>query len=159
MIEITGLNEMRERLRLLAQNLRRDYIVKAVKAAAQVIADAMQEQAPERAEGPSGDALPPGAMREDIKVRERVDKDGFATARIGPGKDTAHVARWVEYGHRQVAGGVNRVLASGKTRGAGHEIGQVPPHPFLRPAFERSEAKAIERFKEVLRDEIAGGLK
>lgn len=145
-IEITGLEEMRARLNELEMRVREEYIAKAVKAGATVIADAMLEGAPELDEKNSGsDALEPGSLRDDIKVRERMDKDGFAVAIIGPGKKTAHVARFVEYGHR---------LVKGKK-----EIGQVPAHSFLRPAFERSEADAIEKFKEVLREEISGGLK
>lgn len=137
---------MRERLKALEVRVREEYIVKAVKAGAREIAVAMVEDAPVLDEKtPGSDALEPGELRDDIKARERLDKDGFAVATIGPGRKTAHVARFVEYGHR---------LVKGKK-----EIGQVPAHPFLRPAFERSEAGAIEKFKDTLREEIAGGLK
>lgn len=148
MIEITGLDEMRAKLTDLDEMVRTKFIVTAVKAGAHVIAEAMVEGAPVQAlKAPGSDALEPGELRDDIKTRERLDKDGFAVAHIGPGKKTGHVARWVEYGHRIVKG----------RKGA--ELGQVPAYPFLRPAFERSEAEAIEKFKSKLREEITGALK
>lgn len=147
-IEITGLEEMRARLHELAANVREKYVVTAVKDAGHVIAEAMRESAPVQVEKvPGSDALEPGTLRDDIKVRERLDKDGFAVATIGPGKRTGYVARFVEYGHR---------LVKGKR---GQEIGHVAAQPFLRPAFERSAEDAIEKFKETMREEIAGGLK
>ncbi|MGC1783475.1 MAG: HK97-gp10 family putative phage morphogenesis protein [Acidobacteriaceae bacterium] len=145
MIEITGLDAMRAKLNRLEEQVRREFVVKAVKAGANVIRDAMIEDAPVLAAKSAGsNALEPGALRDDIKTRAHVDKDGVAVAHIGPSRKTGYVARFVEYGHREVKDNI--------------EIGQVPPHSFLRPAFERSEAEAIETFKSTMREEIAGEL-
>lgn len=51
------------------------------------------------------------------------------------------VALWVEYGHRMVTGGrYNR-------RGS-RQVGNVPPHPFMRPAFEAAAEETIAAFIE-----------
>jgi len=148
MIEITGLDEMRARLKMLDEGIRTQYVLNAVKAGAMVIKEAMVESAPvldEKTE--KSNSLEPGELKRDIKARTRMDKDGFAVSHIGPSKRTGYVARFLEFGHR---------LTKGKH---GHQIGEVRPHPFLRAAFEASEAEAIDVFKATLRDEIAGGLK
>jgi len=146
MIEITGLDEMRARLKMLDEGIRTQYVLNAVKAGAMVIKEAMVESAPvldEKTE--KSNSLEPGELKRDIKARTRMDKDGFAVSHIGPSRKTGYVARFLEYGHR---------LLKGK-----NVIGEVRPHPFLRAAFEASEAEAIDVFKSTLRDEIAGGLK
>ncbi len=49
----------------------------------------------------------------------------------------AYYGMWVELGH---------VIRNKK----GKEIGHVPPHPFLRPAFEAKGKESIKAFKEYL---------
>ena len=57
----------------------------------------------------------------------------------------------VEYGHRQVTGGRlarRRSPIFGRSAGPGRQVGTVPPHPFVRPAFATQQpaiAEAIER--------------
>lgn len=57
---------------------------------------------------PSGRALPVGALKADVTLEVRRES-GLLMAVVGPGKLTAHVARWVEYGHRRVRGGYSDV--------------------------------------------------
>lgn len=144
MIEITGLEALQRRLRRLDMTIRTTAVEASVKAGAEVIADAMRVRTPERVESASGTALRPGAMRRDIRVTETMDRDGFAVATIGPGKKTQHVALWVEYGH---------ALTKGPRR-RGHVVGNVAPHPFLRPAFEASQREAIEAFRRTMDEAI-----
>jgi HK97 gp10 family phage protein len=159
MIEVTGLDEVRANLAKLEIGLRTEYVLNAVKAGAAVFKDALVEAAPILDEKTAkSTSLEPGELKRDIKARTKLDEDGFAVAVIGPSRRTAYVARFLEFGHRLVKGGYSRVEAWGN-RGGGHEVGQVPAHEFLRPAFEASEEEAIEAFKTKLRDEIAGGLK
>ena len=139
---------MQATLDQLAADMRDRIALDATKAASQVIADAMRERAPERViTTPHSNAIPRGALKRDIRVKATLDADaGMVVATIGP-SHYAHVARWVEYGHRLVKGGSSKVLGSGKTSGAGAEIGEVPPHPFLRPAFGESLQQAMETFR------------
>lgn len=143
----------------LAGPVAEEAMSEGVKAGAAVIAEAMREAAPvldhRRAKST---ALPPGALKDDIRVSSiRKDKDGYVEAEIGPGRRTQHVALWVEYGHREVRGGESKALGDGKTRGPGREIGRVPEHPFLRPAFEESEGKALEACAAAASDVIGKG--
>lgn len=158
---VTGVTEMQERIRALRAGIREQGVRDGVRAGAAVIRDAMIAAAPVLDEKTANStSLDPGAMKEDIRSRLRAtDKQGFASSIIGPGAKTAHVAFWVEFGHRLVRGGHSKVLASGKTQGPGREVGFVPAHPFLRPAFEGSiddalaafAAKVRQFFMEVLR--------
>jgi Bacteriophage HK97-gp10, putative tail-component len=121
---------------------------RAVRAGGRVVQAAITEAAPERPALPSGTALPPGALKNDIEVHVAREKDGSVSAYIEPGKLTMHVARWVEYGHRQVAGGYSRKTAEAVEggnaifSGPGQHVQDVPAHPFIRPAFEASELAA-----------------
>ena len=156
-IETKGIAEMKARMRSLSQQVSGPIAQKAVRAGGKVIRDAMIERTPVLIEKNAGsNALEPGAVKADIKVRFPAEENKYqATALIGPGRKTSHVARWVEYGHRMVSGGQSKVLPTGKTRGPGnvHEE-DVPEHPFLRPAFEASVAEAQSAEVETLRDEL-----
>lgn len=153
--EMTGLTTGLDRIRLQMKEQGRK---KAVRAGAAVIRKAMVENTPVLAGTNVGsDSLKPGAMKNDIRVA-MIDEEGDPAALIGPGKKTAHVAGWVEYGHRMVSGGQSKVLDSGKTRGPGKasEV-DVPSHPFLRPAFESSEAAALDAVSVTLAEELNKG--
>jgi Bacteriophage HK97-gp10, putative tail-component len=117
----------------------------AMKAGGRVVQTAITEAAPVRTDAWSGTALPPGALKNDIEVHVAKESDGSISAYIAPGKLTRHVARFVEYGHRLVRGGRSRrgagILGQGFS-GSGSVVGQVPAHPFIRPAFEGSEVAA-----------------
>lgn len=61
---------------------------------------------------------------------------------VGFGKQS-NVANWVEFGHRMVT------HKPGKK-----EVGSVPAHPFIRPAFEASAEAAVDAFAESLSETI-----
>jgi HK97 gp10 family phage protein len=151
-LRTTGYREMNGELELLRQAARGDATRKAVRAGATVILEAMVERAPildkKTAEST---ALDPGALKADLDIKmQRVDEAGYLRAWIGPGKLTGRVAHWVEFGHFLVKGGYLS-LKRGKLQGAGRRVGEVPPHPFLRPAYEVSERAALARFAEELK--------
>ena len=146
-IQTTGIAEMQQSLQRLSEEVRQKLVLRAVRDGANVIRDAMRESAHVLAEkNPGSDSLQPGQLRADIRVRARVDEDGLARAIIGP-DFYAYVARWVEYGHRLVKGGRSSADGKGGFRGAGAQIGEVPAYPTLRPAFERSQGEAFDKFK------------
>jgi hypothetical protein len=117
----------------------------AVRAGAQVVQAAITEAAPVRPDLPSGTALPPGALKNDIELHVAKEKDGSISAYIEPGSRTMAAARWCEYGHRLVRGGSSRrgagMLGQGYS-GPGKVVGFVEAKPFIRPAWEASEAAA-----------------
>jgi HK97 gp10 family phage protein len=146
-IQTKGIPEMQQNLQRLSDQVREKLVLRAVRDGANVIRDAMRESAHVlAAKNPGSDSLSPGQLRGDIRVRAKVDDDGIARAIIGPVK-YEYVARWVEFGHRLVKGGYSKADGKGGWRGAGSQIGEVPAYPALRPAFERTQAEAFDKFK------------
>lgn len=144
-IDIQGLAELKATLESLATKDADRCILQALKAGAAIEQAAISEAAPVK--DSTGGLLPDGAIRNDIEVRVHRPSGRPAYVTVAPGKYTAHVARWVEYGHRLVRGGYSKLLKNGKTRGPGKEVGIVEEHPFIRPAYEQSQeavAKAIQ---------------
>lgn len=144
-VRLIGYDELQNFLKTAPAELLDGPLRKAVTAGGKVLQAAIAERAPEldSPESPGSDALPPGALKSDIELHAFVVKEGAsASAVIEPGKFTKHVARWVEYGHRLVRGGYNRVIdkgpSKGKTRGKGSVVGEVEAHPFIRPAVEEN---------------------
>ena len=133
---------------------------KALRAVGALVQAAIVEAAPVRVQTPSGTALAPGALKADIRVRVHIAADANAASdisrvTIGPGKDTAHVAQWVETGHESVHGGYSRDDGNGGRRGPGKVDGKrVDAHPFIRPAADAVEQKAIDTYTTVMTDEI-----
>lgn len=119
---------------------------KALKRVGEIVKTAIVERAPERTEAtPGSNALPPGALKADIRATVHISRDEKAatdTSRvtIGPGKKTAHVARWVENGH------ANPRARKGKKN--------TPAHPFVRPAADASERQALEEYEAIMTAEI-----
>lgn len=146
--DTTELTQALERIRL---RLETEGQRKALHNGGKVIADAMIERAPVLAARTAhSTALVPGALKADIGVRLRTE-GGEHYAYIGPGKLTRHVARWVELGHRSVHGGYSHIAPGGKFRGPGVAGDDVPAHPFIRPAYEASEAAALAEVAATLK--------
>lgn len=155
--QVTGLRELDEKLGELGDKEAKRIINSALKAAGGVFEAAVRARAPVRGGGPSGSALPPGALRNDIGMHIGGTDDGgrpLPAVIVRPGRFTVRVANWVEYGHRQVRGGYSKLLVTGRRRGPGHEIGAVPAHPFIRPAYEAAREEAAQ----VCCDTLAAGV-
>jgi HK97 gp10 family phage protein len=153
-IEITGLSELKATLETLKTSVADRCIRKALRAGAVIEKDAIETLAPIRPDLPSGTALPPGALANDVTITvKRVDADN-TVATVGPGRLTKHAARWTEYGHRMVVGGRSKLLPNGKTKGPGKEVGMVPPHPYIRVAFEGSVQQVTDAIAATLAEEI-----
>lgn len=154
-IEIKGLAELKAKLEDLGTKTAERCIRTALRAGAEIEREAVASRAPERPDLPSGTALPPGALANDIVVKVKRSDQGNISAIVTPDKLTAHAANWVEYGHRLVEGGRSRVNAkTGKTSGPGKEVGNVAPHPFIRPAFEATRDEVTQTICTTLASEI-----
>jgi len=151
-IEITGLAELKATFESLATKDADRAVLKALKAGAVIEQAAITAAAPVK--DTTGGLLPDGALKSDITISTKRDSQGKPYIIVAPGKYTAHVARWVEYGHRLVRGGYSRVLKSGKTRGPGKEVGTVQAHPFIRPAYEESQNAVASAIATTLVEEI-----
>ena len=150
-LDITGYEELNRELGMLRGAVRVDATRQAVTEAAALIRDAMIEVAPVLdATTAKSTALSPGELKSGIRFSVRKISDGLIRAVIGPRRGTGRAAHLVEYGHRLVKGGVSRVGAKGPV-GPGRQIGDVPAHPFLRPAYEASWQLSLEAFVGALR--------
>jgi HK97 gp10 family phage protein len=145
--QITGLRELDQKLSQLKNNQGQNIIRDGLKAGGKVFQSAIAARAPERPDLPAGDAIPPGALKQDVEVHIGRDPDGLPAAIVTPGKFTWRVAMWVEYGHRLVRGGYSRLIRTGrnagKYRGPGSQTDTVPEHPFIRPAYEAVREEAV----------------
>jgi HK97 gp10 family phage protein len=158
-MELSDMTKMVAKLREMKLRTSGPEMDKAIRAGARVIKAAVQERAPVLdKKTPGSSALDPGALQRGIRVY--VPKDVKPTeAHIGPSKKVAYVARFVEYGHRQVHGGYSKVLPGGKTRGPGIAAEKdVPAYPFIRPAYEESlsaaEAAIVESIKQSIKEQV-----
>jgi HK97 gp10 family phage protein len=140
-LAVEGLSDLQAKLDALTKKQGDRCIRTALKAGAVIEQAAISERAP--IHDGTGGTLPPGALASDIVIRFIQDVQGAISAKVGPAKLTAHVARWVEYGHRIVQGGRSRVFANGKIRGPGKAVGVVEAHPFIRTAYEASRQAVI----------------
>ncbi|MCU1251533.1 MAG: phage protein gp10 family [Edaphobacter sp.] len=156
-ISIEGLSDLQAKLDDLSTKAAERAIRAALRAGAAVEQAAIIERAPVK-DG-TGGMLPEGALKSDIVVKMTRDEQGTILAVVGPAKLTKHVARWVEYGHRNVRGGVSRLLRNGKSKGPGSQIGDVPAHPFIRPAYEASRQAVADTICTTLATEIEAASK
>jgi HK97 gp10 family phage protein len=151
-MEFTGLTELVAKMRKARVEMAGPEMKKALRVGGRVIEDAIVQRAPMLLEEQSAgsDSLEPGALKDGMRVAV-IDGENGPEAIIGPNSKVAHVARWVEYGHRDVHGGYLKLLGNGKTRGTGtaNEV-DIPAYPFIRPAFEASAADAGRAIGESL---------
>lgn len=129
--ELAGLDKLQRRLDRLGAELSGPAEERMVRAGAKVYKRKLQERAPVLTPEEAGKtSLEPQAIRKSIGTRVRRTKNG-AEARIGPrGNGVRLIAYDVEYGHQSVV----------------HDkaVGQVPPHPFIRPTFEEGRSEVQE---------------
>jgi HK97 gp10 family phage protein len=129
-LEYSGFDTLQKRLQALKAELSTNGMKRVVRAGAKVFKGEMVRRAPVlAAKTPGSNALEPGALKAGIRTALLANETPV-TALVGPNKKVAHVARFVEYGHREVRSGIAH--------------GDVPAHPFIRPAYEsaRSEAES-----------------
>jgi HK97 gp10 family phage protein len=170
-VGVTGLRELDQALSQLPDELARKILVGAMRKGATVVRDEAVRLAPRHA-GPyegkkAGGKNPrrPGTLRESITVRMVAAKGTYdaVTARLSV-KKIAWYGRLVEFGHRIVprlpAGdgvrGSAASMARRHARKAARAAGRnVPPHPFLRPAFDSRSAEVVRVVSDVVGTQIA----
>jgi HK97 gp10 family phage protein len=155
-IDIEGLSDLQAKLDDLSTKAGERAIRAALRAGAAIEQAAIIERAPVK-DG-TGGVLPEGALKSDIVVKMSRDEQGTIIAIVGPAKLTKWIARLVEYGHRNVRGGVSR-LVKGKAKGPGSVIGNVAAHPFIRPAYEASRQAVADAICTTLATEIEAASK
>jgi len=158
-IDIAGLAEVKAKLEALGTTQANRIVRKALKAGAAIVQEAIEVRIPARPDLPSGTALPIGALKSDIEIKMKSSDPQNQAAVVQPGELTFHVAEWVETGHRLVRGGYSRELikngqGTGKYRGPGTEVGTVPPHEYIREAYEVSREDAALAIATTLITEI-----
>jgi len=134
------------KLRSMTDKKQLQIMTAALREGAGVFKQEVVQQAPERTDdvvtGPNSDALPPGALKSDVIVQKQPNALEYD---VRFGSETAHVARFVDEGHRIVKGGNARFDANGKKKsGAGRQVGFVEGSGFFRRAFETASKAAAE---------------
>lgn len=132
----------------------------AVRAGSEVIsAEEIQEAPVLDHKTAQSTSLEPMAIKSGIRINSvRKVSDYVIRALVGPRKGTRKAAHLVEFGHRLIKGGRSWVDATGP-KGPGRLIGDVPAHPFLRPAYESSVKKSIEAFAAELKKQLGRFIK
>ncbi len=157
-IEVEGLSDLKAILEDIGTKQADRCIRKALNAGGNLMKEAIEEAAPVKAEDEKGGQLPPGALKSDFSVKLKQSDQGNWFARIAPGKMTAHVAMWVEYGHRLIHKGKSRLIKTGKhagkTKGPGKQVGTVRAYQFIRPAYEATAAQASDLICKTLAKEV-----
>lgn len=132
-LEIAGYEELIKALDRIDDTLTGKVKREMVKAAADVMAKRAKQLCPvgDQADKPN---LKP--LRDTIGIEIR-DYGIRTLAVIGPEYPTGNHGRLVEYGHQEVLFGVR----TGR---------RVPPHPFLRPAFDETQAEQLAAMENVV---------
>jgi HK97 gp10 family phage protein len=129
-VKVEGLKEIQAKLAALPLELERHAVRKALKAAGEVVALAVQEPTP----------VDTGLLASSVQTTESFEKQQ-ARAYVGFGRQS-YVARWIEFGFRLLGHKPKKKF-----------IKQIAPHPFMRQAYEESANKAVDTFAEVMRVE------
>lgn len=138
--EVKGVPELKAAFRKLGPDLAASILTKALQAGANVLKDAIAERATEHHKT--------GEMEASLMTAVDVSPSGMSgVARVGFGEQ-GHKAAWVELGHRQVGHGI--------VKSERKEVGHVPAHPFVRPAYEASKGAAKDAVAEVIRERMKG---
>ncbi len=134
MITLEGGDELERKFKALRDSVAGDALEASVLAGAEPVLSAIYERAPEGR----------GILKSDLAAETLAKDEQHCAIGIGAfGNPEAHL---VEFGHQLVAGGP---LGAGGT-----VVGQVPPHPFVRPAYDETKNDAVDALGEALRVQI-----
>jgi HK97 gp10 family phage protein len=124
--KVEGGDKIARKLQMMAEEVARTHMRECALAGAEVIRAEAATLAPRKTGTLAGD------IQKEVKkqTKSRVD------VHIGPGKEGWY-GRLVEDGHAIVV--------------AGKKVGDVPPHPFMRPAFDAKTDEAYDAFEAELR--------
>lgn len=125
-LKVEGGDKLARKLQMMAEEVARTHMRECALAGAEVIRAEAATLAPRKTGTLAGD------IQKEVKkqTKSRVD------VHIGPGKEGWY-GRLVEDGHAIVV--------------AGKKVGDVPPHPFMRPAFDAKTGEAYDAFEAELK--------
>ena len=130
---VEGFEQLNAALRSVGNRAGGLVLEKAAEAGAQVIAEEARRLAPRRT----------GALAEGITIEPARIQNGRAQINVGFSKRTWY-GRLVELGHY-----VRRAK-----KGQKNTSKFVPPHPFLRPAFDSKAAEAVDAVEKSLKAQL-----
>lgn len=144
------------KLKSLTDKKQPQIVAKALRAGAQVFRDEVVTQTPERTDdvvtGPKSSALPPGALKSDVIAHKKPNSLEYD---VEFGDETAHVARWVNDGHRIVKGGSAHFDKNGKKKnGKGRKVGVVEGSGFFDKAYETALKAATDAVEKSINEQI-----
>lgn len=143
-IRTKGMQEIREALNMLPREMAGEHLREVALIGAEVIRqEAVANALKHKRSGNLAKNIEKEIARESIGSRVIVH--------VGPNKD-AWYGRLVEFGHAIVRV-TNRIRnAAGRTvRRVTVNLGQVPPHPWLRPAFDNKRREAQKVMEQEFR--------
>lgn len=140
-VKATGFKELSDKLLALASFETQDRIQRtALRAAGNVIAEELESVTPIRVTTAYGDSLPEGALKEAIRVRVSVPKDGEAPSTTVDFGKLSYIAHIVDIGH----------LNANAKDGRRH----TPAHPFIRAAEAASHEAAADAYLASMQEQI-----
>ena len=168
---LEGWAELETKLLGLSTKIAKNCLRVSIAAGAALMRDAVKEKAP-LLTGPTwGDHQPPGTLKRSViikhvpelsndyqqtyKVTVRQGKKYQGQTKKKNKSQDAFYARWVEYGHWYVPPNPNSVISANgvkhgtnwsQHRASNHAI-WIPAHPFMRPAWDTNNQKALEAIK------------
>lgn len=125
-MKVEGGDKLARKLQMLAEETAREHMREAALAGGEVIRAEAESKAPRKS----------GTLAGSIKTEIRKQTRSRVEIHVGPGAKGWY-GRLVEDGHAIVVNGA--------------KIGDVPPHPFLRPAFDEKVDEAQRVVEEELR--------
>lgn len=143
----------------LPQRVARKAMRQALQAGGDVLAEAMEAEAPERTDTPTpgSDSLPPGILKADISTQVQIGYKNGARVKVGATEIAGHQAWWIENGFDHVEGGASdqSIAFRGKygikgNNKAGTVTKHIDANPFMARAFDSSINRAIEATLESL---------
>lgn len=120
-MKVEGGDKIARKLQMLAEEVAREHMRECALAGAEVIRAEAATLAPRKT----------GTLAENIEKEVKKQTKSRVDIHIGPGEE-AWYGRLVEDGHAIVV--------------AGKKVGDVPPKPFLRPAFDAKTGEAYDAF-------------
>ena len=140
-VKATGFKELSETLLSLANGETADRIQRsALSAAGDVILDGLESATPIRASTVYGKSLPEGALRDALRKRISLPRDGTAAeVDVDFGK-LSFIAHIVDIGH------VNANAKTGRTH--------TPAYPFIRSTEDATRSEAADAYLSTMREGI-----
>jgi HK97 gp10 family phage protein len=151
---IKGLEGLQAALSRLPGIVQERLAVRAASAAAKVVQDAVKARAPRREEGGAKGgkgkkARNPGNLSQHISRRRVKKGSGTSVTYAVYPSPVAFYGKYVEEGHGPPNSRKHKREA---TYAAEFGSRSTPAHPFMRPALDSSQAEAVDKFAEVMRD-------